>query len=414
MIMKRITWDNLVLTTKLDNYLLLQISILSFVLFMPFGYKLAGRFAISNIGQIISFVIAMPVMFRRMKKRYLYINMFFSITILMSAFVTSFRYNISMHMGHILFFIMIGFYISYFVQEIKHGKDILVQIINDTMKIASAVFFVPYLVIGIYDILILKKVYSSYMFDDKSHAVLFFSFFAFVVLKLFKGNKKYVFSIVYFLLSLTTTSRLGVIFIPFYIMALYKNFVGRKKGITRKIVLACVIFLIILAGCYFVYQNMHYFSVFGRINTSSGSTKSHIMLIVYAVQIKFANLSNFLIGAGPGSFSNILVASRMDLSGIMHDTGSYYAILEGRLPVHSSHFEIFMDFSIVSFYFYVKFLIDILGKQIKNKQIIDLLYFIPFMGAEMFYSTFHEVLFFVIILYLFANCVKRNEENGYG
>ncbi|MCM1118311.1 MAG: hypothetical protein NC543_03025 [bacterium] len=246
------------------------------------------------------------------------------------------------------------------------------------------------------------------MFDDKSHTAIFFSFYAFLSLILIKGRMKYFMSVLYFLLALTTTSRLSVIFIPFYIFALYVASASDSKRIAKKILSIVLVVVFVVLGIYFIFQNGKYFSVLGRIGTSGGSTRSHLVLIVYSLKIKCADIVNFLMGTGPGSFSNILVASGMDLSAIRVDKGSYRAILRGVLPVHSTHAEIFMDFSIYTFVLYVRNLWAIWKGLYQGKQIVLMLFYIPFLGAEIFYTTFHENAFFVILLfcYLLANADK--------
>lgn len=395
---------------KVKKERLLGVSLLIFIVLMPFGYKLNGRFAISNIGQIVSFLIVVPVIIKKMEKKYLLYNISSIVLMLFGAGQAAIHYNISMHLGHIAFFTLINLYVSFFVFETKHNEIMVTKLINNAVKISGYLFVVPYSIMGIYEIIFLRKAYSSYLFDDKSHAVLFFAFYAFAILKLMDRKGKYFLSAIYFILSLTTTSRLGIIFIPFYILACYSDFQKQGKSLLKKMIYSLVIVFLVAVMIVIVYNNIRYFSVFGRLNTSRGSTMAHIVLITYSIKIKFSNPLNFLLGTGPGSFSNILVASRMDLSGIKSDVASYYAILLGTLPVHSSHFELLMDFSIGAFFIYVRFLFKIFKRMIKNQAKIDLLFFIAFMGAEFFYSTFHEGLFYVILLYLFAGSIDTREE----
>ncbi len=389
---------------------IMQLSLLIFIFSMPFGFKIFGRFAISNIGQIVSFLLLAPLILTELKKRYLSYNVcMITLMILASAF-SALRYGISMHWGHIGFFSMISLYISYFVMCLSMNTSQLLLKVQDCFKVSAYVFLIPYIVMGYNGIVINKKAYLSYLFDDKSHAVIFFAFYAFISLGLISSSKKYVISILYFILSLTTTSRLGIIFIPFYLLAFYRENMAHVKVFWKKLVLLVVVGIVIGCGIWFVYQNAKYFSVFGRIGNSSGSTRSHLILIYYSLQIKFSNIINILFGTGPGSFSNILICSHMNLSEIMRDGGSYRAIINGVLPVHSSHFELLMDFSLIGFFVYIKFLWVVFQKLRKQKLIIDLLFFIAFMGAELFYSTFHEGLFYMILLYLYIRSLQINKE----
>lgn len=392
---------------KINKQHLMKISLLIFIFSMPFGYKLFERFAISNIGQLVSFVLVLPIILSNLNKRYLNFNIIMITLMFLAAICSSMRYSISMHWGHIGFFALISLYISFYVMEIRKQGDSLIKLINDCFKISAYVFVLPYTLMGVNSIFVRRQVYSSYMFDDKSHAVIFFTFYAFATIVLFENKYKYVLSFLFFILSLTTTSRLGVIFIPFYILAFYKENVSESKSRGKKLLIATVSIGVVGLALWFVYKNSNYFSVFGRMGTSEGSTRSHLTLIFYSIKIKFSNLVNFLFGTGPGSFSNILVASGMDLSAIQRDGGSYRAILAGILPVHSSHFELLMDFSLIGFFIYIKFLWSIFRNQIKEKRITEVLYFIAFMGAELFYSTFHEGLFYMILLFLFANSWRK-------
>lgn len=392
---------------------LLRISFFTFVVFMPFGYKLGGRFAISNIGQILSFILIVPVIFKGIKisKQYFIYNLWNILLMFIAAVITSVRYGISLHLGHIGFFSLVCIYLSFFIMVEGRKREKIVTIINDSLQTAAELFAVPYLLYGVDYIIIRHHVYSSYMFDDKSHAVIFFMFLAFFSLK--KENMKYntIISLLYFTLSLTTTSRLGIIFIPFYAAAFYWKFIKKRVGVFEKIVLSLIALGIIVTIGWLIYKNYQYFSVFNRMSNSSGSTKSHLVLIKYALKIKFMNIGNFLLGTGPGMFSNVLVASNMNLTEIMPDYSSYAVILQGYLPVHSSHVELFMDFSLPAFLCYVKFLVSIYYQQWKAGNYIDRFFFIAFIGAEIFYSTFHEILFYVVLLYLYVNSdIKKQNE----
>lgn len=383
---------------------LLALSLFVFIISAPFGNKIVGRFAISNVGQIVSFLIILPVIATKMDKAYIKKNLIIIVLMFVAAAISSIKYDISMHVGHLCYFTLISLYISFLFIEVK-SAPIMAKTVRKCYLLSTYCFFFPFLIMCYQRIILKGGGYDSYMFDDKSHTVIFFCFYAFQSLVLLKGRIRYFISALYFFLALTTTSRLGVIFIPFYIFALYATSAYASKKIVKKILSILFVVVFVVLGIYFVFQNKKYFSVFGRIGQSSGSTRSHLVLIFYSLKIKCADIVNFLIGTGPGSFSNILVASGMDLSAIKIDKGSYRAILRGVLPVHSTHAEIFMDFSIYTFVLYVRNLWTIFKGLYKEKQIVPMLFYIPFLGAEIFYTTFHENAFFVILLfcYLLAN-----------
>ena len=390
---------------------LIALSLFVFIISAPFGSKIVGRFAISNVGQIISFLMILPVIATNIDKAYIKKNLIIILLMLVAASISSIKYDISMHLGHVSYFTLITLYISFLFKEVKNSQ-ISAKAVRKCYLLSIYCFFFPFLIMCYQRIILKGGGYDSYMFDDKSHTVIFFSFYAFQSLVLLKGKIRYIISVLYFLLALTTTSRLGVIFIPFYILALYATSAS-ASNIVKKILSILFVVVFITLGIYFVFQNKRYFSVFGRIGQSSGSTRAHLVLIFYSLKIKRADIVNFLIGTGPGSFSNILVASGMDLSAIKFDIGSYRAILRGDLPVHSTHAEIFMDFSIYTFALYVKNLWTIFKGLYNRKQIVPMLFYISFLGAEVFYTTFHENAFFVILLfcYLLANAdIVENDQ----
>lgn len=384
-----------------DKQRLINISLFIFVLFMPFGQKLFGRFAVANIGQIASFVCLLPVIFKQSKKYYVY-NVASIALIIVSSLITVAQFGVQLRVGHIGFFSMICIYMSALIAESRAGSDILSPLAA-ALNLEAKAYFLPYIAYGLYDMKIVGHYYSAYMFDDKSHVVIFFTFLAFFLLSGHPTKLELALSVGYFALIFTTGSRFSVILMPFYVAALYIMLLKNARDVKAKAIIAGVLTVLLLLGAVYVITHPQYFAVLERLKRGGVSNTSHLMLVVYALKLKFSNIFIFLLGAGPGTFSDLLVNTVMDLSAIARDGGSLNYIAAGLLPVHSSHVELFLDFSLFGFIVYVKFCLEILTGQFKSKNWHDMLFYIAFIGVEMLYSTFHELLFYVIMLYMFSN-----------
>lgn len=368
---------------------------------MPFGQKLFGRFAVSNIGQIASFVCLLPVICRQSKRYYVY-NAISILLIVVSSLITVAQFGVRLRVGHIGFFSMICLYVSALVAESRAGSDVL-RPLAAALNFQAKAYFLPYIVYGLYDMKIVGHYYSSYMFDDKSHVVIFFTFLAFFLLSARPTKLDLAVSVGYFVLIFTTGSRFSVILMPFYVVALYATLLKNADSTRTKAAIGGTLTILLVLGALFVLTHPQYFAVLERLKNGGVSNNSHLMLILYALKLKISNVFIFLLGAGPGTFSDLLVNTGMDLSAISQDGGSLNYIAAGMLPVHSSHVELLLDFSIFGFLVYVKFCFEIFAGQLKSKNWLDLLFYLVFLGVEMLYSTFHELLFYVIMLYLFAN-----------
>lgn len=402
---------------KATEHKLIKYSFLVLLLGMPFGYKLGGRFAISNITQIISLIMVMPMIFKERNRKYVVGYIFSVLLMCLSCAISALFYESSIRIQYIAFFWLVYIYFGFLIIKIEQKEKHIVEDIKECFKISAYLFCVFFLLMAINEFFILKKVYSGYTFDDKSHTVIFFSVYAMIALQVLKGKMRWLVSIVFFILSLTTTSRLVVVFLLFYFIYLYFMILLEFPGLTGKIIGFLVGFVICALGIYILYLNIDKFTVFARFssnNISAGnSTKAHIMLIVYAIKLKFENIFNFVFGIGPGNFADVLKNSEVDFSKMMvTDPSVYSAIYAGTTPVHSSHFQILLEFSIFAFIKYCFFLINIFINALKLKNINILFIFIPLMAAVTMYSTHNELLYYCILFYcfIFRSTCKRVEE----
>lgn len=398
---------------KISKETIIKYSLFILLIGMPFGYKLGGRFAVSNIAQILSTALILPYVLKERNARFVFGYSFSLILMVLSSLYANAHYHSNIRIPYILFFILVFIYFSYMVLLMRRDKrySTLIKGCFRTVLYFYAVLFGS---MAVRDILILRKGYSAYTFDDKSHTVIMFSFLAFIALRVLEGKRKWLVSLLFLLLSLTTISRLVVIFLIFYAIYLYLEILHSFRGVKGRIFGMCVAVFVLTIGVCYLLKNQNLFSVFGRLSSDNAaarnSTDAHINLIIYAVKLKFENIWNFLFGVGPGGFANALAHSSVDFSEMRFiDRGVYEAILLGTTPVHSSHFQIMLEFSIFYFLWYCRFLLEILILAIKRKNVPLICFFIPLICAVTLYSTSNELLYYCLLLYCFA--ASREEKN---
>lgn len=391
---------------KISKEIIIKYSLFILLIGMPFGYKIGGRFAVSNIAQILSTALILPYVLKERNARFVFGYSFSLILMVLSSLYANAHYQSDIRIPYILFFILVFIYFSYMVLLVRRDERYC-TLIKNCFKTVLYFYTVLFGSMAVRDILILGKGYSAYTFDDKSHTVIMFSFLAFIALKVLEGKKKWAVSLLFLLLSLTTTSRLVVIFLVFYVIYIYLEILHSFQGVKGKMFGMCVAFLVLAVGISYLVKNQNLFSVFGRLSSDNvaarNSTDAHINLIIYAVKLKFENIWNFLFGVGPGGFANALAHSSVDFSEMRFiDRGVYEAILQGTTPVHSSHFQIMLEFSIVLFLWYCRFLLEILILAIKRKNVSLICFFIPLICAATLYSTSNELLYYCLFLYCFT------------
>lgn len=208
---------------------LMYISILITLLGMPFGFKIFGRFAVSNLTQIISVLLILPLVWKEKNRKYilgLIETIFF---MLLGSIFSVIKYGNHMRLSHILFFILVYIFFGYVILCLNKNEDGLINIIIEAFRISVYIFFVVFAIKAYQDIFVLKKGYTGYFFDDKSHAVIFLAFYAILSLKLIKGKKRWIFSVFYLIFSMMTISRLIAFFLLFYLIYIYQE-IKREFG----------------------------------------------------------------------------------------------------------------------------------------------------------------------------------------
>ena len=383
---------------------LTALSLFITIIGMPFGQKLFGRFAISNVFQIIGVILIIPnIITRKCRLSFLLWNLYFVFSLLLSNLLMLAIYDIyTLQLAHILFFsvimIYVGYFHEYFKTKVLYRKKIIETVY--AMTVMPALIYFAFL--GVQSVL-LRHWLTAFGFDDKSHAVLCLSFYAFLSLKFIRGWTGVLLSAIFMLGSMRTVSRFVVFFLPFYAFAVYVTL--RRNKISKTIL---VILFALFASLFviFVVQNIQYFGIFSRLSSNNkaaqGSTSEHLELIKTALTLKISSFANLICGIGPGNYGNVLIASGIETPLLKKGYSNFIFILGGWLPVHSSHAQIFLDFSLPVFTAYCWLFYTIWNGNRKNKNIIEICFLIPFAISTVFYSTHNEVLYWVILIYLFA------------
>jgi len=374
---------------------------------MVFGYKISGRLAISNLFQVVSLVVVIPLILKyyRLKD---YILFIWLITLtLISGYGIFFIYDYFINASHFIFFTL-SFLSLQAVYVISRKEDIKQLAIKATrLLIMPTLLYLTYM--GIVDIFLKGAPYSYFGFDDKSHAVIVLCFYAFVSLSLMKSNLKFIASVAFMILAFLTGSRLVFIFVIFYISPLLINLFSLKRAKNYlNFYFRTLLGVFIITGVtYFIVNNPELFKVLERVTSqesnSSDSTQAHMYLIKYGILLKMENVFNFIFGVTPGGFASVLANSKVNFMEFgLIDPRGYLKIFTGETPMHSTLFSFYTEFSVVHFIFYLALLTFILKRLIKCRLGTEILFFAAMLIATTFYSSNNELFFYFILFYLIS------------
>ncbi|WP_379970616.1 hypothetical protein [Ectobacillus sp. sgz5001026] len=407
---------------KLTDKRLLIISLLLLNIGMLFGQKIEGRLAYSNVFQILSILVLIPITIKVFQKRdYVFVTLNICMMAIGALWISN-VYETEIQMAHIIFFLVMIIYISTLFSLINKYK--IQQAILAVYKYITIPICLYFCLFAVEELFIQKSGYISLGFDDKSHAAILCAFFAFMSLVLFTSSIRFVLSLMFMVLSLLTISRFSLIFLALYIPVFLYNFVTSSKKLLEenrksKYVTLYIQFLLFLGttvfASLFVIQNQSMFGVFTRAEAGgdNGSTTGHMLLIQYGLQIKFQNLMNLIFGITPGEYSLVATHAGIDLSKFaMLDPTGYQAMLLGLMPMHSSHLSFFVEFPLLFFITYLFLLVTIFVGLVKKKRIIELFFFVGFVIATSFYSSHNELFFYSIFVYLLTISALPSKANA--
>ena len=394
----------------------LYIGLLINIIGSMISYKIFGRFAISNIAQILFFFLMIPFFQSMVSKKQFVFTLFFIASIIYSMAASTIYYGYSPKIFHAIFFTLCLLYVFKIYTIRRKPKPL--HAMMSAYKLSVIIVLLYMSLYAAYDLSQNHRM-LFYGFDDKSHAIFLGFFYSFIVFCFGQSPKHLIVSLAFFFLSLMTMSRLAVIFLPFYLFVFlkifYQNFTGIERKTTQTKLIKYVLFLLVFLAFIFtgVYFIVHYsdaifdvFKLLERVKSidsvqKSGSTIAHLYLIELAISLKFENISNFIFGISPGGFSDAIASSSIDLSGLaIIDPQAYELIFEGLTPIHSVHASFFLEFSIVFFLCYLLFITSTFYLLIRRKHWIVLMFYFPFMASITFYSTHNELLFYNILVFI--------------
>lgn len=374
-------------------------------------YKVVGRLAISNVLQVISLLFLIPAISKvfTLKDILVYIGM------ILSLFITDYFvflwFGITPKYIYLAFFSLMIFVLQYFILLAK--KNVYYTFFLEVMKKLLFFVLIYFIIYASYEFVVQHHQYLRLGFDDKTHACILSAFFAFFSLKESSGVSKYIYSFTFMLLSLLTISRLSIIFLALFVLAIATSFsdfmtIIRRNddgyGIARFYLGILSLLIVVCITAFLFIKNYSSFGVFNRVSSgSSGSTQGHMLLIKYGVRAKFTNIGTFLLGIGPGDFASFVtrINSTVDTSEFARtDPTGFAALCRGTMPMHSVHFSIFSEFPLIIFLAYVWLNIKIIYSLVKGRLNIDLLFFVAFTTSITFYSSHDELFYYLIMIYL--------------
>lgn len=278
---------------------------------------------------------------------------------------------------------------------------------NKSLRVAVPATLAIMYCYALYDMGFQHLAYTSMGFDDKSHAAVFVGCLAFAPLFISQSFVRIPISMIVFATSFLTASRLSAVMIPLYLVALIVEFMKTRNqledGARRKFDIAAGSLIAVISIIALII--MFKLPIASRILTSlqggdaASSTKSHILLIKFALQLKFSHPWIFIFGSSPGLFSYLLPKSNLDFEQLGHyDPGAFAAMWQGALPVHSSLASIFLEFPIWLFALYIYILFKSGINLAKTKQISVLMMLCSLILSTVWYSGHNEPYFLSILL----------------
>lgn len=377
-----------------------------------FSIKLGGRFAVSNVAQIIALLAMLRAYPRLLRGRDLALLALGAGFILVAAISVSVIYDYQITVTHSLFFALAAAYLLAIYRACAdHGASDAVALgFRRAIPVALAVLLVMLTIdLGT------GSAKRRLGFDDKSHASVMACFLAFAALRFLNTQRRLLYALAFFTISLLTISRLPFIFAPAFVIALlleYRRVRATARTAWQVYSAHLVIGAIAIAPIVLAQRVGDLFTVFGRVlspgSNTDASTRAHLLLLDYAAQLKIENFWNFLFGVTPGGFSGVAVRSRIDLREYAAvDPPGWRKFAVGEAPMHSSLGSILLEFPLWVALVYLGLAVWALITLLRRREYIIALLLVSFLMATSVYSSHNELYFYVVWTAAIAMALRR-------
>nr|BFF20235.1 hypothetical protein GCM10025730_37560 [Promicromonospora thailandica] len=252
-------------------------------------------------------------------------------------------------------------------------------------------------------------------FDDKSHASVALCFLAFATLRFSRSPLRIITSLVFFVVSLLTISRLPYLFAPTYLLAFvleYRNIRARAAHAWQVYGAHLLLLAAVAAPVVIAVRAGDYFDSFRRLvesdDVTGRSTDAHLLLLQYAAELKIDSVANLLLGVTPGGFSEVTYRSGIDVSELaVTDPAAFEKFVLGDAPMHSAVGSVALEFPLWVALLFLTVSVVTFVRLVQRREAVLWLYAAPLAVACLFYSSHNEVHHLVSWTVLIAAAFSR-------
>jgi hypothetical protein len=383
-----------------------------------FGDKIDGRFAVSNIAQLLAFALLVMAVPRLFTGRDVVIVAVTVAAVLVAGVAMQRLYGYQIQLQFLAFFVLAGGYLLGMYRAVS-GRGAAPAIMRGFEKAIPVALVIVAVRLAI-DIAVVGLDKRSIGFDDKSHAAVACCFLAFASLRFLRTRRRLVYSAAFFVAALLTLSRLPFAFAPFYLLVFLAEY-ARVRAAARSAVEVYGAHLLLLAliavPIALWTRASSYFLVFGRVfapsSTTRDSTTAHVLLIEYALRLKMHGPAELLLGITPGGYAGVLFRSDVDISQLARvNPLGYLRVSEGTAPMHSSTGSLLLEFPIWIPVAYVVLVVACALRLVRRREWTMALFLAGFMVSTAVYSSHNELYFYVAWVALIAVAFAPTPPDG--
>ncbi|MFF2451831.1 hypothetical protein [Isoptericola sp. NPDC058082] len=367
---------------------------------MLLSHKLGGRFALSNVAQILSLALLFLAFPRVLRARDVIVIVFSVASVVLAAVHVAVTYGYRASVSHGLYFLVAAVYLLVVFRLSKeHGAG---EAFLLGLRRAIPLALVVMLVYLAFDVAA-GLPYPRLGFDDNSHTSIAACLLAFAALRFMRSPLRLLVGVSFFAISLITYSRMPFFFAPFFVVAFVVEYskVRRRATEAWQVYLAhLLVGVTVLIPLVLARNASDLFGAVGRVlapgDATNASTSAHLVLLSLGAQLKLENIGNLVLGITPGGFSGVIVASDVDLTTFaVRDPTAYSTMLEGSAPLHSTFGSIALELPVWLVLLLGALLVRTLYLLVVKRDVVLASFLVALIAATTFYSS-HNELYFVV------------------
>lgn len=381
---------------------------------MLLSIKLADRFALSNVAQIVSTTLLFAAFPRLLRPRDVGWIALGLASAVVGIVATSAQYQYDVPPAHTAYFLACALHLLavYRACRERDAWPGFASGIRIAIPVNLTVFGVMYATE-----IAQGSPYPALGFDDKSHASVAGCLLAFASLRFLRSPARILFALAFIALSLVTPSRLTFFFLPFFLVAFMIEYRRVRSYASNPVQVYFAHLSLLAAAAAPLYLALnaaeHFTTSFDRIidpnSVTESSTGTHLDLLRLGADIKVDSIANMVLGIGPGGFAGVASNSTLDLS---QYNIPLYTINEGTAPLHSTIGSIILEFPLWVAFAYIIFLVKVFQALVSKHEYVLALFLCALTIGTMFYSSHNEVLFLVCLTVLVAAATKDPDRDA--